>query len=252
MYKKLLTACCSLVLAAALTGSAAMAEEVTVTGSAPGIEGEPIVVEVVATPEALVSVTVTEQNETPGIGSVACETLPEQMVAAQSLDVDDISGATVSSGAIKQAVSMALESAGIDPAGFTPGEVLTEAAAEPAGDQVIDADVVVVGAGGAGMTAAIEAIDAGLNVVIIESQAMVGGNSVRSTGGLNSAKTPLQDENEFAEEAGVEKQLAAAADNWADNEAITALAETDQEQWAADQEIRKDILIPPNCLNWIP
>ncbi len=236
MYKKLLTACCSLVLAAALTGSAAMAEEVTVTGSAPGIEGEPIVVEVVATPEALVSVTVTEQNETPGIGSVACETLPEQMVAAQSLDVDDISGATVSSGAIKQAVSMALESAGIDPAGFTPGEVLTEAAAEPAGDQVIDADVVVVGAGGAGMTAAIEAIDAGLNVVIIESQAMVGGNSVRSTGGLNAAKTPLQDENEFAEEAGVEKQLAAAADNWADNEAITALAETVQEQWAAYQE----------------
>ena len=236
MYKKLLTACCSLVLAAALTGSAAMAEEVTVTGSAPGIEGEPIVVEVVATPEALVSVTVTEQNETPGIGSVACETLPEQMVAAQSLDVDDISGATVSSGAIKQAVSMALESAGIDPAGFAAGEVLTEAAAEPAGDQVIDADVVVVGAGGAGMTAAIEAIDAGLNVVIIESQAMVGGNSVRSTGGLNAAKTPLQDENEFAEEAGVEKQLAAAADNWADNEAITALAETVQEQWAAYQE----------------
>ena len=236
MYKKLLTACCSLVLAAALTGSAAMAEEVTVTGSAPGIEGEPIVVEVVATPEALVSVTVTEQNETPGIGSVACETLPEQMVAAQSLDVDDISGATVSSGAIKQAVSMALESAGIDPAGFAAGEVLTEAAAEPAGDQVIDADVVVVGAGGAGMTAAIEAIDAGLNVVIIESQAMVGGNSVRSTGGLNAAKTPLQDKNEFAEEAGVEKQLAAAADNWADNEAITALAETVQEQWAAYQE----------------
>ena len=236
MYKKLLTACCSLIFAAALTGSVALAEEVTVTGSAPGIEGEPIVVEVVATPEALVSVTVTEQNETPGIGSVACETLPEQMVAAQSLDVDDISGATVSSGAIKEAVSMALESAGIDPAGFAAVEVLTEAAQEPAGDQVIDADVVVIGAGGAGMTAAIEAIDAGLNVVIIESQAMVGGNSVRSTGGLNAAKTPLQDENEFAEEAGVEKQLAAAADNWADHEVITDLAETVQEQWAAYQE----------------
>ena len=50
MYKKLLTTCFSLICAAALTGGVALAEEVTVTGSAPGIEGEPIVVEVVATP----------------------------------------------------------------------------------------------------------------------------------------------------------------------------------------------------------
>jgi len=242
MQKKVFTTCFALACAAILTGTTALAEEVTATGSAPGIEGEPIVVEVTATPDALISVTVTEQNETAGIGSVACETLPGEIVAAQSLEVDDIAGATVSSQAIKTAVAQALEAAGIDPAGFAAGgeaadaEAVTEAAEEPAQDQVIDTDVVVVGAGGAGMTAAIEAIDAGMQVVIIESQAMVGGNSVRSTGGLNAAKTPLQDENEFDEAAGVEKQLAAAAENYAEDETITALAATVQEQWDAWQE----------------
>ena len=101
--------------------------------------------------------------------------------------------------------------------------------------QEYTADVVVVGAGGAGMTSAIEAADAGKDVVILESQFLVGGNSVRSTGGLNAAKTPAQDENEFAEEAGVEQQLGVAADTYADNEVITELAATVKEQWDAYQ-----------------
>ena len=82
------------------------------------------------------------------------------------------------------------------------------------------------------MTAAITAAQAGRNVVVLESQAMVGGNSVRATGGLNATKTPAQDENEFNESAGVEATLAAAAADYADNETITALAETVAQQWA--------------------
>ena len=95
--------------------------------------------------------------------------------------------------------------------------------------------IVIVGAGGAGMTAAITAAEAGKDVVILESQAMVGGNSVRATGGMNAAETPAQDENEFTESAGVEKTLETAASEWADNETITALANTVAEQWAAYQ-----------------
>ena len=100
---------------------------------------------------------------------------------------------------------------------------------------MIDTDIVVVGAGGAGMTAAIAAANEGKSVVILESQSMVGGNSVRATGGLNAAKTPAQDENEFNEAAGVEKTLESAASDYADNETITALAKTVSEQWAAYQ-----------------
>ena len=103
-------------------------------------------------------------------------------------------------------------------------------------DSTVDADVVIVGAGGAGMTAAITAAAEGKSVVIVESQAMVGGNSVRATGGMNAGKTVYQDENEFGESAGVEKTLKTAAEKYADNETITALAKTVSEQWAEYQK----------------
>ncbi len=211
------------------------ADAKTATGTAQGIDGD-VTVEVVADDSQIYAVTVTEQNETVGIGSVAVEKIPEEIVAAQSLDVDNISGATVSTNAIKDATKAALESVDIDPSAFAgkaEAETETEKDAE---DVTVEADVVVVGAGGAGMTAAIEVADAGKDVVVLESQAMVGGNSVRSTGGLNAAKTALQDENEFGEAAGVEATLTNAAENYADNETITALAKTVQEQWDAYQE----------------
>ena len=56
------------------------------------------------------------------------------------------------------------------------------------------ADIVVIGAGGAGMTAAIQAAqDGATNVVIIEKTAMAGGNTTRATGGLNASETTFQD-----------------------------------------------------------
>lgn len=114
-----------------------------------------------------------------------------------------------------------------------------ESSAEPEAtveDTEITTDVVIVGAGGAGMAAAITAADAGQSVVLLESMPRVGGNSVRSTGGMNAAKTIYQDENEFGEAAGVEKQLEAAAEYTGDSEEIIKeLAATVQEQWDAYQ-----------------
>lgn len=57
-----------------------------------------------------------------------------------------------------------------------------------------ETDVVIIGAGGAGMTAAIEAFDAGANVILFEKMAFLGGNTVRSKGGLNAAETSTQKE----------------------------------------------------------
>ncbi len=54
-------------------------------------------------------------------------------------------------------------------------------------------DVVVVGSGGAGLAAAMEAKNAGANVVVIEKNAIVGGNTNRATGGMNAAGTPYQE-----------------------------------------------------------
>ena len=198
------------------------------TGTATGM-GE-VTVSVTLTDGVITACKVVGDSETEGIGSVVVESAPDEIVSGNKGAIDVVSGATITSDAINEALAAALAAAGLDAADFTGNE--DAAAAE---DRVIDTDIVIVGAGGAGMTAAIAAANEGRDVVIVESQAMVGGNSVRATGGMNAAKTPAQDENEFNEAAGVEKTLETAASEWADNEAITALANTVAEQWAAYQ-----------------
>ena len=217
-----------LTVLALLLAPAALAAETTGTGTAKGFGGD-ITVTVTLTDGVISQVAIVGDMETPGIGAVAVETFGDQMVAANSVNVDVMTGATFSSNGIVAAARAALENAGVN-----PDDYMAKADQAAAEDVVLDADIVVIGAGGAGMTAAITAADAGKKVVIVESQAMVGGNSVKATGGMNAAKTADQDENTFGEGAGVEKTLAAAA-NYADNAAITALAATVKEQWDAYQ-----------------
>ena len=199
------------------------------TGTAQGM-GE-VTVTVTLTDGAITGCVIEGPDETEGIGSVVLENAPDEIVSANKGSIDVVAGATITSNAVNEALAAALAAAGLDAADFTG----SAAEGQTAEDKVIDTDVVVVGAGGAGMTAAITAAQAGRNVVVLESQAMVGGNSVRATGGLNAAKTPAQDENEFNEAAGVEKTLESAANDYADNETITALAETVAQQWAEYQ-----------------
>ncbi len=220
----------AVLILAGLAVTPAFAEGQTLTASAEGRNGE-IAVEVVADADEIYSVTVTAHQETEGIGSVAVAEIPAAIVKAQSLEVDSISGATVSSEAIKEAVALALASGGIDAASFTGSALAVEGAGEAL---VYDVDVVVVGAGGAGMTAAITAADAGKTVLLVESQGMVGGNSVRSTGGMNAATTQWQQANTFAEAAGVESTLKKVA-NYPDNARIQELGEIVAAQWAEYQ-----------------
>ena len=204
----------------------------TYTGEAFGHDKEnPVKVTLTIKDKTITKVEVDASHETNGIGSKAAETMPGAIVAANSLDVDGVSGATQTSKAIIEAATAALKQAGLEPSDLVSKNTSTTKAK----DIEETVDVVIVGAGGAGMTAAITASKAGSKVVIIESQPIVGGNTVRSTGGLNAAKTPYQDKNEFKEAAGVEKTLATAAEKFADNETITALAATVKSQWDAYQ-----------------
>ena len=227
-----LTACgggsSSSTAASAGSGDAAGGVSGEFTGTATGM-GE-VSVTITLTDGVITGCEIVGDSETEGIGSVIVENAPEEIVSGNKGAIDVVSGATITSNAVNEALAAALAAAGLDASDFTgSGDA---AAAE---DRAVDTDIVIVGAGGAGMTAAIAAANEGKNVVIVESQAMVGGNSVRSTGGMNAAKTPAQDENEFAESAGVEKTLETAASEWAGNEAITALADTVAGQWAEYQ-----------------
>ena len=200
------------------------------TGTAKGFGGD-VSVTLTLTDGKITGCTAEGKDETEGVGSQAIAKMPGAIAESGSIAVDGVSGATITSTAIKEAAAAALTAAGLNPDDYKTA-VENNATAE---DSTVDADVVVVGAGGAGMTAAITAAAEGKSVVILESQSMVGGNSVRATGGMNAGKTVYQDENEFGESAGVEKTLKTAAEKYADNETITALAKTVSEQWAAYQ-----------------
>ena len=198
------------------------------TGTADGFGGPgAITVTVMLKDGKIADVKAEGPKETPGIGSVAVEKMPAEMVAGNTINVDGVSGATVSSTGILKAAEEALKAAGVNPADFKGASV---AKVE---DKTYDTDIVIVGAGGAGMIAAITAADAGKKVVLIEKQAMTGGNSVRASGGMNAANTPEQQSNKFTEEAGVEKTLKTAAEKWSNHPVITELAAKVKAEWDA-------------------
>lgn len=212
---------CSLIACSSSTGSGVSGE---FTGTAKGLGGD-VTVTLTLKDSVITDVKAEGKDETEGIGSKAIEQLPSEMVEGNTINVDGVSGATVTSDAIKEAAKAALESAGLN-----PDDYATASEGEKEEDVTKDVDVVVVGAGGAGMTAAIVAAKEGKTVTIVESQSAAGGNSVRATGGMNAAKTEYQDENEFEESAGVEKTLASAED-YKDNEDIQSLVKTVKKQW---------------------
>lgn len=129
-------------------------------------------VEVTFTEDAIESVNVTEHMETDGIGTTAVENLPGEIVDNQSLGVDVVAGATVTSEAILAAAADCVTQAGGD------AEALKAAAVEekePEFQEELDADLVIIGGGGAGMTAAVRAGQLGLDVVLLEKMPFMGG-----------------------------------------------------------------------------
>ncbi len=99
------------------------------SGTAEGRNG-PITVDIIADEGRIYQINVASHQETDGIGSVAVDKLPGMIYEAQSLEVDAVSGATLSSDAIKAAVLNALESGGLSADGFGGGNVASSAAAK--------------------------------------------------------------------------------------------------------------------------
>ena len=217
-----------LVLAMMLSIVPAMAETVTGTGTAKGFGGD-ITVTITLTDGKITDVTAVGEKETQGIGSVALEKLPAAMEENNTINVDAMSTATISSDAIKAAALFALADAGVNAEDY-----MQAVEAKKAEDATYEADIVIVGAGGAGMTAALTAAAEGKKVIIVESQAIAGGNSVRATGGMNAGDTPYQDKAEFGQAAGVEAGIA-AAEAYADNAVVAELTATVKTQWEAYQ-----------------
>ena len=138
---------------------------------------------------AIASLQVLNHDETPGIGSLAATMWPAKVLETQNLDVDAISGATTTCNAIKNAALECLGNAGIDASEFQKGpEELTGGT-----EQAIDTDVIIMGAGTAGLVAATRLLEKGVKVTLFEKQDIPGGSMSMTYSGVASAGSKLQE-----------------------------------------------------------
>lgn len=212
----------------------------TYTGVAKGRNGE-MTVEVTFTENAIADVKVVSHKETLGLGygvpNAPIDTFPGKIVESQSLGIDAVTNATVSGNAVIAAVADAVAQAGGDP------EMLKTPAEKTAGEaQVYDVDVVVVGAGAAGLSAAITAQEAGANVLLLEKGGVSGGSTVRSGGKILAAGTPWQEKQGYTDNADMmyEYLMSFDRDDIMSEELVRTFCDNSAEnlQWLEDRGVQ--------------
>lgn len=178
---------------AALASSAVMADALkdgVWTGDGQGRNGA-ITVEMKVASGKIADVRVVKHSETAGISDAALARVPGAIVTAQSTGVDAVTGATMTSDGIKAAVASAIRAAGGDPAAFAAAVVTKKTAKKVIRE---NADIVVVGAGGAGISAAVKAETLGKSVILIEKMPTIGGATVLNAGTLIATGSRYQRE----------------------------------------------------------
>ena len=155
----------------------------TYIGKAEGIRSE-VEVSVTFSEDAITNIEVTSHGETKNIADAAIEKIPQEILEAQSLDVDVVTSVTFTSQAIINAVKDAASQASSDISALTVKRTV-----EKENYETVDADVVVVGMGLAGVTAAISAVDSGAKVVAVEKAGAAGGSSKYSGGFISAVGT---------------------------------------------------------------
>jgi fumarate reductase flavoprotein subunit len=155
-------------------------------------------------------INILESSETATVGGTAFDIIIPNIIKNQSVAIDDVIGATLTSTGVKNAVVNALDSANLKLEKFNTN--LTKAENSVASGETTTApteefispyrdgevvDVIIVGGGGAGLTAAIAATEKGARVILIEKMPLLGGNTTYSTGGMNAANTEFQKKAEI-------------------------------------------------------
>lgn len=158
----------------------------TYTATSAGRNGD-ITVEVTFSEDEITDVIIKEHQETEGISDPAIEKIPANIIAAQSSKIDAIAGATITSDAILAAVEDTIRQAGADPSALISQIAETEIKAA-----TLETDVIVVGGGLTGVSAALSASQNGAKVILIEKMSALGGSSGISGGGLAAGGTSLQ------------------------------------------------------------
>ena len=173
----LIASCCAIFFSC---GKAENIADGTWTGKAPGFKDE-IEVSITTKDGKIVSADVLKINDSDFAVNDTKSVLAEIVKKGSVSNVDVVSGATYTSKGIIAAVNAALASA----------KGISEASTAKLEDT--ETDVVIIGAGGAGLSAAVAARESGANVIVLEKMPIVGGNTNYATGGLNASETSIQE-----------------------------------------------------------
>lgn len=219
MVLTLLAGCGSSSSSTAASGSVAGTYE----GTGKGRNGDIVVAVTLDDDAVITNIEVKEQQETEGVGDIAFDQMIPKMVEHNTVAVDAVATATLTSNGLLEAVRNALTAAGVNPDDYN-GEV----SATTGEDTTYDVDVAVVGAGGAGMAAAAAAAENGASVLVLEKAAAIGGNTKLGEGTYNVADPERQ------------KQLTMTADNCKEVEAALDVKTDDPEYQALIDATRAD------------
>lgn len=172
--------------------------------------------------------------ESNGIGTAAIDIITNEVLDNQTLNVDSVSGATVTSGALISAINDCVEQTGIDKSTLDNEVAYPKASDEPIEKE---ADVVVIGTGGAGFAAAVEVVENGGTLIMLEKNEYIGGNTARAGGTLNAPDPERQ--SKIGVEDSVDlfyENIMSAGDNKSDPKLVRVLAENalDARHWLSD------------------
>lgn len=196
--KKIISAFLASMLLLGSIGGAAMAENMTpgtYEAAAQGFHGD-VKLSVTVDAEKITAIDILEHSETEGIGAAALPKLVEAVLANQTIGVDSVAGATVTSEAFKAAMTDALTQAGAD-----MDKMTAAVAASELEDVQMDADVVVVGAGAAGLSAALKTAQNGHSVILLEKMGVIGGASAMAGSGTMATGSKWQKEDGYEDSA---------------------------------------------------
>lgn len=216
----------ALVAAAFCAQEASMAKDGTYTATTLGRNGD-VTVQVKIANNKIENVKVLSWSETHPVADLPKAKVPADIVKNQSTNVNNVSGATLTTFAIKAAVQDCLKQAGLNPKDFSKMVPQPQKVTDNIEEKT---DVIVVGAGGAGLSAAVAAAQRGLNVIVLEKAHFAGGNTSVSGGCFNAADPEGQKPINMTDgqRESIEKLLAEKPQNKLQEDLITQV----KQQWA--------------------
>lgn len=195
----------------------------------------PLSVEVTVDETTIKDIKLTEFNDTVMVGSQAFDTISKEIIENQSLKVDMVSGATISSAAVISAVTDALTQAEANI------DLLKAKTIEKEAPKQLnwETDILVIGSGMAGMSAALEAADNGVKVIMLEKLGRIGGTSTLSAGWVHAAGTSIQ------EKIGIEDNVDKFYEDW------MMLAENANDEYVDAAMVRYTTDNSPKNIEWL-